>query len=57
MNDFFKNIKNNGYKLKNIRLNKLKQIKENRDVLFKQKLRNLYYSDLEKILLSERMGL
>ena len=57
MNDFFKNIKNNGYKLKNIRLNKLKEIKENRDVLFKQKLRNLYYSDLEKILLSERMGL
>ena len=57
MNDFFKNIKNNGYKLKNIRLNKLKEIKENRDVLFKQKLRNLYYSDLEKILLSERKGI
>lgn len=57
MNNFLKNIKNNGYKINNIRLNKLKEIKENRDVLFQQKLRNLYYSDLEKILLSERLNL
>ena len=56
-NDFFNNIKNSGYKTNNIRLNKLKDIKANRDQLFKQKLRNIYYSDFEKILLSKRLNL
>ena len=57
VNDFFNSIKSSGYKTNNIRLNKLKEIKANRDELFKQKLRNIYYSDFEKILLSKRLNL
>ena len=57
VNDFFNSIKSSGYKASNIRLNKLKEIKANRDELFKQKLRNIYYSDFEKILLSKRLNL
>ena len=55
VNDFFKNIKNKGYRINNIRLSKLKEIKSDRNKLLKHKLRNLYYSDFEKILLSERL--
>ena len=55
-NDFFKNMKNNNGNVNNIRLNKLKKIQLNRKEMMNQKLRNIYYSDLEKILLSEHFN-
>ena len=53
--EFFKNMEkfDNIY---NIRLNKLRKIQLNRKEMINQKLRNIYYSDLEKILLSEHFN-
>ena len=55
-NDFFKNMQSNYGNVNNIRLNKLKKIQLNRKEMMNQKLRNIYYSDLEKILLSEHFN-
>ena len=55
-NDFFKNMQNNFVRINNIRLNKLRKIQLNRKEMINQKLRNIYYSDLDKILLSEHFN-
>jgi hypothetical protein len=52
-NNFLNNVNKNFNQINTIRLNKLKQIQVNREEMIKNKLRNIYYSDLEKILLSE----
>ena len=52
-NNFLNNVNKNFNQINTIRLNKLKQIQVNREEMIKNKLRNIYYSDLEKILFSE----
>ena len=42
--------------LNNIRLNKLRKTQLYRKEMLNQKLRNIYYSDLEKILLNEHFN-
>ena len=55
-NDIFKNMQGGYGNVNSIRLNKLKKIQLNRKEMMNQKLRNIYYSDLEKILLSEHFN-
>ena len=55
-NDFFRNIQRKNGKANNIRLNKLRKTQLYRKEMLNQKLRNIYYSDLEKILLNEHFN-
>ena len=55
-NDFFRNIQKKNAKANNIRLNKLRKTQLYRKEMLNQKLRNIYYSDLEKILLNEHFN-
>ena len=55
-NDYFKNIRKENEKNNFIRLNKLRKTQLYRKEMLNQKLRNIYYSDLEKILLNEHFN-
>ena len=55
-NDYFKNIRKENEKNNLIRLNKLRKTQLYRKEMLNQKLRNIYYSDLEKILLNEHFN-
>ena len=52
-NEYFKNMQKKYVKINNIRLNKVRKIQFSRKEMINKKLRNIYYSDFEKILLSE----
>jgi hypothetical protein len=53
---FLKNLDEKNKKINSIRLKKLKMMQENRKEIVNKKLRNIYYSDLDKILLSEQIN-
>ena len=55
-NHFFDKMKKKYVRINNVRVNKLKTIQLNRKEMINQKLRNIYYSDFEKILLSEHLN-
>ena len=55
-NIFLKNLGEKNKKINSIRLKKLKMMQENRKEIVNKKLRNIYYSDLDKILLSEQIN-